>query len=81
MSRKIRAKFYCNSVENETGTSEMAKLSAVYGSTEADNEENNQFSEATPYGKMEMQIDNPDAMGFFEEGKEYYLDFQEATES
>lgn len=56
----------------------MAHLSAVYGTTDKDNEENNQFSEATPYGELEMMIDNDGAKGFFEEGEEYYLDFSKA---
>lgn len=72
--QKLRAKFYCQSIEEDG----LVNLSAVYGNDDKDNEENNQFSEATPYGSMEMQVDNPNANGFFKEGKEYYLDFQEA---
>jgi hypothetical protein len=72
--RKLRAKFSCNAIEND-----MVKLSAVYGNDDKDNEENNQFSEATPYGELEMMISNPDAKDFFEVGKNYYLDFQEAN--
>ena len=73
----LRAKFSCNSVEaDEYG--EMVKLSAVYGNDDKDNEENNQFSEATPSGEHEMYISNPNAKGFFEVGESYYLDFTKA---
>lgn len=37
--------------------------------------ENRAFWEATPSGKLEMQITNPGAFGFFGIGQEYYLDF------
>jgi len=77
MSYTLRAKFFCRKVE-DNGNSEMAQLGAVYGTDDKDNEENNQFSEATPYGELEMQIDNPSAQGFFEEGEEYYLDISKA---
>ena len=77
MNKSIRAKFYCNSVESDE-YGELVKLSAVYGNDDKDNEENNQFAESTPSGEVEMMISNPDAKGFIEEGKMYYLDFTEA---
>jgi hypothetical protein len=36
---------------------------------------NRSFWEATPNGKIEMQINNPSALQQFEVGKEYYVDF------
>lgn len=36
---------------------------------------NRAFWEATPNGKIEMQINNPSALEQFEVGKEYYVDF------
>lgn len=75
--KTIRAKFQCWDIQvDEYG--EHVTLEAVYGSDDKDNEENNQFSEATPSGRMTMQISNPAAKGFFESGKEYYLDFTKA---
>lgn len=74
MSQKLRAKFNCQSV-SKNGNTEEVHLSAVYGNDDRDNEENNQFSEATPWGDLKMGVDNPAAQGFFEEGKNYYLDF------
>lgn len=36
---------------------------------------NRAFWEATPNGRIEMQINNPSAIQNFEVGKEYYVDF------
>lgn len=75
--KTIRAKFSCWEVKvDEYG--EHITLSAIHGTDEKDNEENNQFSEATPCGSLTMQISNPAALGFFVEGRDYYLDFTEA---
>jgi hypothetical protein len=79
MSQKLRAKFTCNTVKTDM-SGEMVNLQAVYGNDDKDNEENNQFSEATPCGSHEMYISNPAAKGFFKEGKSYYLDFSPAAD-
>ena len=74
---KLRAKFSCVSIKpDENG--EAVKLFAVYGTDDKDNEENNQFSEATPSGEHEMYISNPSARGFFSVDESYYLDFTKA---
>lgn len=70
----MRAKFYCNQVD-DSGYGLQVELSAVVSD---DNIENQDFNEATPNGTLSMQIDNPKAVGFFEAGKEYYLDFIQA---
>ena len=75
--KTIRAKFSCWDVKRDM-YGEHVHLEAVYGTDDKDNEENNQFSEATPSGTLTMQISNPSAMGFFEPGNEYYLDFSKA---
>ncbi len=41
-------------------------------------EENRDFWEATPSGKIELVITNKDARKFFTPGKSYYVDFTEA---
>lgn len=75
----MRAKFLCDDVSTYKGTdNEIVKLSAVHGGDK--NEEDNQFSEATPSGQLQMTISNPAAKGFFETGKKYYLDISEAAE-
>lgn len=76
--KTIRAKFRCTSLNNDGGN-ENITMSAVYGTDDKDNKENNQFAEATPWGDFSMGISNPDAKGFFKEGGEYYLDFSEAV--
>lgn len=70
----VRAKFKCNSVE-ENIYDKVAKLESVH-STDGENKD---FSSATPCGNLEIHIskDVP-ASNFFNPGKEYYLDFTEA---
>ena len=43
--------------------------------------ENESFNMYTPSGNLELGITNPNAFGFFEVGKQYYLDFSEAPKS
>lgn len=71
----MRAKFSVSKVTNQPWGEEVT-LHAVYSS--ANNEEDNQFSEATPTGQLLMTVSNPKAKGFLQEGKSYYLDFTEA---
>ncbi|GAA6621591.1 hypothetical protein [Scytonema sp. NUACC26] len=40
--------------------------------------ENEQFYKSTPNGNLEMFINGGSATGYFEIGKEYYLDFTKA---
>jgi hypothetical protein len=77
--RTLRAKFKVDHVTHSEWD-ESVVLSAVSGSNDQDDEENNQFSEATPSADLEMTVSNPSARGFFIPGKAYYLDFQEAPE-
>jgi hypothetical protein len=73
MSHKLRAKYTCDAVDPiNDGGAEQVKLSAVYSDGDP---ENNQFNEATPWGTLEMGVDNPAAKGFFKPGESYYLDF------
>lgn len=39
--------------------------------------EDQRFQKATPWGGVDMQIDNPAAIAQFELGKDYYIDFVE----
>jgi hypothetical protein len=72
---KIRAKFKCFSVELFEHT-EIAKFSAINGGKE----DNKQWSDATPSGRLEMTLSNAASHGHFGPGKSYYLDIIEATE-
>jgi len=69
----VRAKFTCNSViPNGYGNSTTAHFHAVYGTSI----ENADFAKATPCGNLSICIDNDvPAATFFEQGKNYYLDF------
>lgn len=74
----VRAKFKCQSkIIHGEGESQFAALNfqAVYG----DGKENKEWSKYTPSGNLTMSVTNPAAFGWFEEGKEYYLDFTEAA--
>lgn len=72
----MRAKFYCDSVEENDGSQEV-KLSAIQSD---DNPENQSFNTATPSGELSMMIDNPAAKGFFKPHSAYYLDFTPAED-
>jgi hypothetical protein len=68
----IRAKFRCWYVSKREDGTESVRLGAVVG-TEGDNAE---WSKATPNGLLEMVISNPSAQGYFEQGKDYYLNIE-----
>jgi hypothetical protein len=68
----VRAKFKCSMVSQYEGGSKKYEFWAVYG------EDSKPWAKATPNGKLEITIDNPDAQKF-EVGKEYYLDFSPAS--
>lgn len=67
----IRAKFVCTSIDTAGNQAEQVRLEAVTH----DSDENRTWSEATPFGMLDMAISNPGAMGKFHTGEEYYLDF------
>lgn len=68
----VRAKFVCRGKEKDPHNDYTnIQLEAVTDGSE----ENKSFWKYTPSGRLEMSIDNPDAVEHFEVGKEYYLDF------
>lgn len=72
----VRAKFVCNEVaKNMYGSTRVSFHPVTNGS-----KENEQFWKYTPAGKIEMQIDNPEAAAQFEVSKEYYVDFENPNE-
>jgi hypothetical protein len=64
-----RAKFRVHSVE-----SNRVAMHPVY----ADSDENKRFFRATPGGEISMFATNPDVVGEFEVGDEFYVDFTKA---
>ena len=69
----MQAKFHVESVTKHAGGAVTTFLTPVRKNS--NNSENTSFWEATPIGKLEITITNPNTQGFFEAGKEYYLDF------
>lgn len=70
----VRAKVTCESLEGTT-----VKFRTVYeGDAAKADTENARFTQATPWGVIELGIDNPAAREQFEAGKQYYVDFTPA---
>lgn len=77
----IRCKFYCAEVAKKVWSqvphrvdAEEVTLQAVYGN----GEDNKAWSAATPSGRLQITITNPEAQGKFEPGKSYFLDIAPA---
>ncbi len=77
MLKTVRAKFRCSLVDEAYPGTNNVELDAEY----SESPEDNQFSEATPSGRMEMLVSNPAVEGFFKPGKSYYLDITEVEET
>lgn len=72
---RTRAKFQCLSVTDH-GWNKTVKLGVVYSRKQ--DEENYDFTKATPSGTIEMVIDNPLAAVQFKPQEYYYVDFSPA---
>ena len=70
----ILAKFKCNQVNRFVG-GETAVLNPVTSGSS----ENKSFSMYTPSGEFTLTITNPDALGYFTPGLEYYVNIAEAV--
>ena len=76
---RIRSKFNIQEVADvryapaESKTRIRVVMGAVYA-TGAPEAENVSYAKATPTGKIELTVDNPDAFAFFEPGREVYVD-------
>ena len=73
-TKVVRAKFkcwsvYCNRDKEQNVSREVIALGAVYGPG------NEEWAKYTPSGHVTLTIDNPNCWGYFQEGKEYLLDF------
>jgi hypothetical protein len=69
----VRGKFTCTkSVKTSYGTD--VSFYALY----SQNTEDNTYATATPFGHINMTVNNPSAEEFFKEGQAYYLDFSKA---
>lgn len=66
----VRAKVTYESLEGNT-----VKFRTVYESDASKDTENARFTQATPWGTIELGIDNPAAREQFKTGESYYVDF------
>jgi hypothetical protein len=74
LNKMVKAKFTCSWVQ-DNGSSKTAHFHAVY-STDGENAD---FAKATPGGNLSINIDSGvPASNFFEQGKNYYLNFEPA---
>lgn len=70
MADRARCKFRCETVEG--GNQKTVKLRAHYDAELS--KEDEAFSKYTPWGTLEMGIENPALDDFFKPGECYYLD-------
>ena len=68
----IKAKFKCSSVKKLEGGTEEVTLTPINGPVGSDNA---QWSKYTPSGSINMSITAEGAVGCFEPGKVYFVDF------
>lgn len=76
-SEAIRCKFQCVSVQELPSAiwQQRVYCSPVIGeSTDGTPNENTSFAKATPSGVLELLIENEDLNGFFQSGKQFYID-------
>ncbi len=72
---RVRAKVQCESLDGN-----KVRFRTVYEGDTSKDTENARFTKATPWGTIDLGIDNPDAIKQFEVGKSYYVDFSEAPQ-
>jgi hypothetical protein len=67
----VRAKVTCEGIVGNAVT-----FRTVFEPDAAKDSENARFTKATPWGTIQLGIDNPAALDQFEAGKSYYVDFR-----
>jgi len=73
---QVRAKFVCNGIQDNP---QYENKTVSFTPVISGSEENKSFSKYTPAGSVSLSISyETEAVNFFEEGKEYYLDFTKA---
>lgn len=80
----MRAKMRLNSVNGDYPGYEVLSFSAVaksepYGDDGYD--ENNTYAKFSPSGRLDLTVANPNLLGKFKVGEEYYLDFTKAKDA
>lgn len=69
----VRAKVTCEGIKDNAVT-----FRTVYEGDVSKDTENARFTKATPWGTIQLGIDNPAALEQFTPGKSYYVDFNPA---
>lgn len=69
----VRAKVTCEGINGN-----QVSFRTVYEPDAAKDTENARFTQATPWGTIQMGIDNPRALEQFQPGAQYYVDFHPA---
>jgi len=73
---KTRCKFECTKIDKESYHSgALVTFDTRYCPEVAEDE---RFTKATPWGKMEVYIDNPGVVAALQVGAHYYIDISEA---
>ena len=73
---QVRAKFVCTGIKDSP---EYENKTVYFSPVISGSEENKSFSKYTPAGSAQLTISyETEASNFFEDGKEYYLDFTQA---
>jgi hypothetical protein len=74
MPKEIVCKMTSWNGPEKVGNTENIELNAVY----AEEGVNKAWATATPSGRLTLSIDNPQAQGLFQKGKEYLVTIREA---
>lgn len=75
-----RAKFECEEVEELNDMDgNVSQQNVRFHPVYSEAGENRDFWEATPSGAIQMTINNKQAFGEFKKGRQYYVDFTEAS--
>lgn len=73
----VRAKFVLTGITEHNHPSKTLRFDCVYDQNIPDDQ---RFQKATPFGHIEIQIDNPTATEQFVRGQSYYVDFTPVIE-
>ena len=71
-TRTVRCKFKCTKAESRTPGNVSVEFEPYY--EDGDDAVNKSWAEATPSGKLEMWISNPNLCEHFVAGKQYLID-------
>lgn len=75
--KKVLAKLKVGSVQDFGNNNHEVNMTPVT----SDSPENKTFSQYTPSGSIKLLINNPDTIGFFKAGEEYYAEFMQYQDS